>query len=723
MKSAAAAAAPKASKAKEQEASKAKEQEEWIALSKKVGYEGATALICNSGGDLLFLLSQDPSTKVVTAELPGGKCIEQDGGYAINTAVREVYEETGVPIHRLDFVRELKTTGGTTGTPSVQYVSRELDGFVATKLEKKFTGTAWSKCFLYPDGKWRIAGGVAIRKYNTFILEQHGRGPQSALARHVVDLTAAATAPAPTDPAEALPPPPPVRLYRAIRKDVRVPKCDHEGVEIVRGADGASVAIVTDMPVFASRPSRYRFWYDNLREHPFGRDSVDAENNAYGFAPFLIVFVYSHMIRAPWLACGLLRCIQLFLELVPERLESMAPAAIPLQKLMLKHFNEIELIVTVLRANTPPGYGQNDERTAETVNKQVSLITFLLGLHSFQSVTNVAQAFGVLDAALRKTNGGAFPTPVEVEWKDAVPLTVFDILNRWILYISGIKITFVAERDEDAPPDANGLRRIAKALCGARPGAHDLEKWFRQMMCTELVRLESHLSHATYLTHCAFCNLSFAKLPGGEGHACKKCALRAYCGKDCQFGDFMYHRKYCDLMAIHHSQLEPAAPEAAARKAAQAFAKAQAKANEEKERERIRIKRREAKKKQRKARKARKRDAEMHAEAAMAGVEVDSGSPSASSSDEDDEDEGEGGGDEWSKSDMGQAVMAMAQRELAGAATDGDKEQMEEIIESLRDMNGSLSRAIEESKRHPIMTTVLPTLISQPPAGTAKKRG
>jgi hypothetical protein len=82
-------------------------------------------------------------------------------------------------------VVKLQTTGGTTGQPSLHFLTRPLDDVRPTKMEAKFVGFTWSKIYRHspkeskvcdpspsPKG-WYIAGGTPIRKFNTFFLTQH----------------------------------------------------------------------------------------------------------------------------------------------------------------------------------------------------------------------------------------------------------------------------------------------------------------------------------------------------------------------------------------------------------------------------------------------------------------------------------------------------------------------------------------------------------------------
>lgn len=152
--------------------------EDWISLAKEFGYEGAAAIVCNKNDEILFLLSEKDGK--MQAEMAGGKVEKVDNGNPRLTALRELREETGIDLNLDDLTQiEMKTTGGTTGMPSIQFLTKPLDSdsdsdnIKATKLESKFIGTVWSKVYHPSEKEWFIKDKIPIRRFNTFFLDQN----------------------------------------------------------------------------------------------------------------------------------------------------------------------------------------------------------------------------------------------------------------------------------------------------------------------------------------------------------------------------------------------------------------------------------------------------------------------------------------------------------------------------------------------------------------------
>jgi 8-oxo-dGTP pyrophosphatase MutT (NUDIX family) len=142
------------------------------------GYEGAQLLLVNHRYELLFLLSTNKKTGAPEAEVAGGKPELCDEG-PIYTAIRELKEEAGVEIADgvVRVARTLKTTGGNTGLPSIQMVTRPiLEDCIKVTPREKFTGYCWSRVmYVESEKKWCLANEerTPIRKFNTFFLQQH----------------------------------------------------------------------------------------------------------------------------------------------------------------------------------------------------------------------------------------------------------------------------------------------------------------------------------------------------------------------------------------------------------------------------------------------------------------------------------------------------------------------------------------------------------------------
>lgn len=140
----------------------------WEEISAQVGYEGAAAIVVNSRGEVLFLLSKKDGK--LQAEIAGGKPEPEDGGESCRTAIRELQEEAGVELTVGDFVDQFTTKGGLTGFPSIQHLTRPLDDLVV-KPREKFEDYVFSK-ITNKEGKW-YAGDIPIRKFNGFFLDQN----------------------------------------------------------------------------------------------------------------------------------------------------------------------------------------------------------------------------------------------------------------------------------------------------------------------------------------------------------------------------------------------------------------------------------------------------------------------------------------------------------------------------------------------------------------------
>ena len=144
---------------------------DWEPISKEFGYEGAAAILCNANHEILFLLSEKDGN--LQAEMPGGKPERMDGGDPKQTAIREMREETGIELTVEDLSDvQLKTIGGTTGCPSIQFLTKPMDVH-PTKLESKFVRSVWSKIYHPSPKEWYVESKIPIRKFNTFFLTQN----------------------------------------------------------------------------------------------------------------------------------------------------------------------------------------------------------------------------------------------------------------------------------------------------------------------------------------------------------------------------------------------------------------------------------------------------------------------------------------------------------------------------------------------------------------------
>jgi 8-oxo-dGTP pyrophosphatase MutT (NUDIX family) len=143
----------------------------WIELAQQHGYEGAQIVVTNADNAILFMTSM--KDEKLQAEVPGGKIHEVDNGEAFHTAQRELLEECGLVVRSSEIAEVLYTNGGTSGTPSIQYVSTPLDVVGPVKLGEGFMGFTWSK--LKDDGKggFCTTDNIPIRKFNKYFIEQH----------------------------------------------------------------------------------------------------------------------------------------------------------------------------------------------------------------------------------------------------------------------------------------------------------------------------------------------------------------------------------------------------------------------------------------------------------------------------------------------------------------------------------------------------------------------
>ncbi len=152
----------------------------WKAISVLVGYEGSAGNLlvkmANGGVGVLFSISKKKG--VFQAEIQGGKPEPQDGGDPILTVIREVFEECGVLLKYEDFVARLQTTGGKTGVPSYQYLTKVFEASEINPTPKeKFERYVVSKYYYNEVTKeWYIMDGkdkIAIRNFNCFFLNQN----------------------------------------------------------------------------------------------------------------------------------------------------------------------------------------------------------------------------------------------------------------------------------------------------------------------------------------------------------------------------------------------------------------------------------------------------------------------------------------------------------------------------------------------------------------------
>jgi len=142
-------------------------------------------LIVNHHKELFFVLTRKEKDGKIEmwAELPGGKTAWMDFWMSKWTAIREMKEETGINLTGSNLKTKLITTGGPkTGMPSIQWLTEPMmEQYLNGNGESKFVECVYSKIH-FIDGKyyvWMGGGGdvyVQIRKYNTFIFEQHKEG-------------------------------------------------------------------------------------------------------------------------------------------------------------------------------------------------------------------------------------------------------------------------------------------------------------------------------------------------------------------------------------------------------------------------------------------------------------------------------------------------------------------------------------------------------------------
>lgn len=149
-------------------------EEEWKANAKEFGYEGAAIAVINTDGLFAFLQTKNKDGNP-QCELPGGKVEKADGGDSVTTALREFEEETGIQLTRGDVKLDsrMETTGGTTGFPSIQYVSKPQPDSLIEGNENMF----WSALYKYEqNNEWyaRFEGApTEVRKFNTYFINQH----------------------------------------------------------------------------------------------------------------------------------------------------------------------------------------------------------------------------------------------------------------------------------------------------------------------------------------------------------------------------------------------------------------------------------------------------------------------------------------------------------------------------------------------------------------------
>jgi len=153
-------------------------------------------LIVNHHKELFFVLTRKEKDGKIEmwAELPGGKTAWKDFWMSKWTAIREMKEETGINLTGSNLKTKLITTGGPkTGMPSIQWLTEPMmEQYLNGNGESKFVECVYSKIH-FIDGKYYVLIGVnagvnavgivreidvyaQIRKYNTFIFEQHKEG-------------------------------------------------------------------------------------------------------------------------------------------------------------------------------------------------------------------------------------------------------------------------------------------------------------------------------------------------------------------------------------------------------------------------------------------------------------------------------------------------------------------------------------------------------------------
>jgi hypothetical protein len=135
-----------------------------------VWYERACVLIRGRGDTLLFLL--DVQDSILKADLPGGMPITLDQGKPITTAIRTVFEETGISPHPAYFGLSVRTAPLESQLFSLYALIIPIDELHPTKLGRGYVDYVYSK--IYKDRRgWYIRKGndrVPIR--NTHFLDQ-----------------------------------------------------------------------------------------------------------------------------------------------------------------------------------------------------------------------------------------------------------------------------------------------------------------------------------------------------------------------------------------------------------------------------------------------------------------------------------------------------------------------------------------------------------------------
>lgn len=149
-------------------------KEEQLLLAKEFGYEGAGVILTNSLDEILFIVSEKDGK--LQAEIGGGKPEREDDGSSLKTALRELREETGIELKDTDLIQELQTTGGNSGFPSIQYLTKPLD-HVQVQPREQFMDAVWSKIHHPSPKEWYIRDPkgqvIPIRKFNSFFFAQH----------------------------------------------------------------------------------------------------------------------------------------------------------------------------------------------------------------------------------------------------------------------------------------------------------------------------------------------------------------------------------------------------------------------------------------------------------------------------------------------------------------------------------------------------------------------
>lgn len=138
-------------------------------------YFGCGVFIQNPVEECLFILSSS------FAEIPGGKRELEDGNDPMQTAIREVMEETGIHLAPEDFIHRLITSDTDQQTKlTYQYITRPMDYPEPEHLEPGIVEAVWSKIY-YLNKQWMIRHPmgtfIPIRAFHQLVCDQNQYDP------------------------------------------------------------------------------------------------------------------------------------------------------------------------------------------------------------------------------------------------------------------------------------------------------------------------------------------------------------------------------------------------------------------------------------------------------------------------------------------------------------------------------------------------------------------